>query len=45
MSEGEAVRPSEAPHTSWTPDGETAPRVSELAVIDAISGVYDPDTR
>lgn len=43
MSEGEAVRPSEAPHTSWTPDGETAPRVSELAVIDAISGVYDPE--
>ena len=31
------------PRTSWTPDGETAPRVSELAVIDAISGVYDPE--
>lgn len=43
MSEGESVQPSEAPHTSWTPDGETTPRVSELAVIDAISSVYDPE--
>jgi FeS assembly SUF system protein len=31
------------PVTSWTPDGETAPRVSEEAVIGAISTVYDPE--
>lgn len=38
MSDGEA-----AVHGSWTPEGETAPKVSELAVIDAISGIYDPE--
>jgi FeS assembly SUF system protein len=31
------------PITSWTPDGETAPRVSEEAVIGAICTVYDPE--
>jgi FeS assembly SUF system protein len=43
VSEGEVARGTEAAHSAWTPDGETAPRVSELAVIDAISGVYDPE--
>lgn len=32
-----------APHTAWTPDGETAPVVTEDAVIAAISSVYDPE--
>ncbi len=32
-----------AVHGSWTPEGETPPKVSELAVIDAISGIYDPE--
>jgi FeS assembly SUF system protein len=32
-----------APHTAWTPDGETAPQVTEDAVIGAIAGVYDPE--
>jgi FeS assembly SUF system protein len=31
------------PVTSWTPEGETAPRVSEDAVISAIATVYDPE--
>ncbi|HTQ71696.1 MAG TPA: SUF system Fe-S cluster assembly protein [Acidocella sp.] len=31
------------PVTSWTPDGETAPRISEEAVIGAICTVYDPE--
>ena len=53
MNDGESMRATEAahvdaphvdaPHRAWTPDGETPPRVSELAVIDAISGVYDPE--
>ncbi len=30
-------------HTAWTPDGETAPRVSEEAVIAACASVYDPE--
>ena len=38
MSEGQT-----AVHGSWTPGGETPPKVSELAVIDAISGIYDPE--
>jgi len=32
-----------AAHTSWTPDGETAPRPTESALIDAIATVYDPE--
>ena len=32
-----------APQTAWTPDGETAPKVTEDAVIAAISEVYDPE--
>jgi len=32
-----------ATHTSWTPDGETAPRPTESALIDAIATVYDPE--
>lgn len=31
------------PVTTWTPDGETAPEVTEDAVIAAISTVYDPE--
>ena len=31
------------PVTSWTPDGESPPRVSEEAVIGAICTVYDPE--
>lgn len=31
------------PVTTWTPDGETLPLVSEDAVIGAISTVYDPE--
>lgn len=30
-------------HSSWTPEGENPPKVSELAVVDAISGIYDPE--
>jgi FeS assembly SUF system protein len=32
-----------ASHTAWTPEGETAPKLTEDAVIDAISNVYDPE--
>jgi FeS assembly SUF system protein len=31
------------PVTSWTPDGETKPQVTEDAVINAICTVYDPE--
>jgi FeS assembly SUF system protein len=31
------------PTTSWTPDGETRPVVTEDAVISAIATVYDPE--
>src|ERR1700689_4200073 len=34
---------SDAPHGSWTPDGETPPPITETAVIDAISTVFDPE--
>ena len=34
---------SDAPHGSWTPDGEVPPKLSETAVIDAISTVFDPE--
>jgi FeS assembly SUF system protein len=30
-------------HGAWTPDGETPPKITEVAVIDAISTVYDPE--
>ena len=43
MSEGEVACGIEAAHGAWTPEGDRAPRVSELAVVDAISGVYDPE--
>ena len=33
----------EQAHGAWTPDGETLPKVSEDAVIDAIATVYDPE--
>ncbi len=31
------------PITSWTPEGETQPRITEDAVINAIATVYDPE--
>jgi FeS assembly SUF system protein len=31
------------PVTTWTPDGETTPRITEEAVINAITTVYDPE--
>src|SRR5271163_1409796 len=31
------------PTTSWTPDGETKPVITEDAVISAIATVYDPE--
>ncbi|MGE0222831.1 MAG: SUF system Fe-S cluster assembly protein [Acetobacteraceae bacterium] len=31
------------PHAAWTPDGETTPPPTEIALIDAISTVYDPE--
>jgi len=34
---------SDASHTSWTPDGETAPKPTEDAIIAAIAEVYDPE--
>ena len=30
-------------HGAWTPDGETPPKITETAVIDAISTVFDPE--
>jgi FeS assembly SUF system protein len=30
-------------HGAWTPDGEIPPAITETAVIDAISTVYDPE--
>ncbi len=30
-------------HGSWTPTGETGPKPSESAVIDACASVYDPE--
>ncbi len=32
-----------SPHGTWTPQGETRPRVSDDAVIGAIATVYDPE--
>jgi len=31
------------PHGAWTPDGETPPKITETAVIDAICTVFDPE--
>ncbi len=31
------------PVTTWTPDGETVPLITEDAVITAIATVYDPE--
>ena len=30
-------------HGAWTPDGEIPPKITEPAVIDAISTVFDPE--
>ena len=32
-----------APHSSWTPDGETAPKLTEDTIIAACATVYDPE--
>ena len=32
-----------APHTAWTPEGETAPKPTEDAVLAAVASVYDPE--
>ncbi len=40
MSETPAA---EGTHGAWTPDGETAPKPTEEAVIAAIAEVYDPE--
>ena len=34
---------NDATHTVWTPDGETAPKPTEDAIIAAIGEVYDPE--
>ena len=34
---------AEQTHGAWTPDGETPPKVTEAAVIDAIRTVFDPE--
>ena len=41
MSEADAAGAN--PAGTWTPDGETPPRVTEDAVIAACASVYDPD--
>ncbi|WBV42617.1 SUF system Fe-S cluster assembly protein [Pseudoroseomonas cervicalis] len=47
MSDGtttpDTAAPAAAGHGAWTPEGETAPRVTEDAVIGAIATVYDPE--
>ena len=42
MSEQSAA-PEPAMHGSWTPEGETPPKVSEDAVLAACASVYDPE--
>jgi FeS assembly SUF system protein len=32
-----------ASHGSWTPEGETLPKVTEEGVIDALKTVFDPE--
>ena len=41
MSDGTPT--AEPAHGAWTPEGGTAPRLSEDAVINAIAQVYDPE--
>jgi FeS assembly SUF system protein len=38
-----AERQKAEPQTAWTPDGETTPKLSEDALIAAISEIYDPE--
>jgi FeS assembly SUF system protein len=43
-AEGRLGEPRQAePQTTWTPEGETRPKVTEDAVIAAISEIYDPE--
>jgi len=37
------LSPGSTTHGTWTPDGETEPKLSEEAVIEAIATVYDPE--
>ncbi len=37
------LTPGTGTHGSWTPDGETPPKITEEAIIDAIGTVYDPE--
>jgi len=34
---------SASPHGAWTPDGETQAKLTDIALIDAIATVYDPE--
>lgn len=34
---------NDATHSAWTPDGETAPKLTEDAIIAACATVYDPE--
>ena len=44
MSEYPAeIPPAAGAHGAWTPDGETAPKPTEDAVLAAIAEVYDPE--
>ncbi|WP_431281548.1 SUF system Fe-S cluster assembly protein [Humitalea sp. 24SJ18S-53] len=40
MSENPVTAPV---HATWTPEGEALPRVPEVAVIDMIKTVFDPE--
>ena len=37
------MTPRAGPHTAWTPDGETAAKPTEDAIIAACATVYDPE--
>ncbi len=37
------MTPHQATHTAWTPDGETAAKPTEDAIIAACATVYDPE--
>ena len=42
-TEGRRRAVNDASHTAWTPDGETAVKPTEDAIIAAIAEVYDPE--
>ena len=43
MNDDANPMPQPSPAASWSPEGETAPRVTEDAVIAACATVYDPE--